>query len=186
MIARVQMGFPFDSALPRDVVTINPHYNTANPQPLLDHLKSALTAYIGTAGHSFTLKAYDARAKPPSYPVATASYEGTIPNSGAPREVALCLSYYAQYNRPTYRGRLYLPVTWFAPQPNVRPSTSVQQAVIDFMPVLAHSLPQGDFWTLWSPRRQLDAQVTDVWCDDEWDTVRSRGLRGTNRLTAKV
>ena len=28
--------------------------------------------------------------------------------------------------------------------------------------------------------------VTNVWVDDEWDTIRSRGLKSTSRVTATV
>ena len=186
-VFRVQMAFPFDTALPADVVTINPHYNGSDAQALANALAANLKATTYVALHPFTIKVYDAKQKPPSYPLATATQSGTPPNSGIPREVAVCLSYYAVYNRPRFRGRLFLPPTWFTAVANVRPSGTLQQAVVDFSTdVLTKALPGGTFWTVYSPTQGTDAQVTDVWCDDEWDTVRSRGLKATNRITKKV
>lgn len=186
MIIRVQMNFPFDSALPRDVISINPHYNGGDAQALVDHLKSAIAATTFGSTAQFHLKAYDARKAPPSYPLAVSDHAGAIPTSGGPREVALCLSYFAQHNRPRFRGRLYLPPSWFGSVFNARPPGAVQQAVVDFAQVIGHGLPQGTFWTVYSRVSDSDAQVTDVWCDDEYDTIRSRGLRGTSRVTATV
>lgn len=186
MIARVQIGFYFDSSLPRDVVTINPHYNTNTPQALCDQLKSNIIASVtGGALNWFTIKAYDAMLPPPSYPVASSSNVVAAPATSHPREVALCLSYYAGWNRPSFRGRLYIPGTLIPGAQGLRPTTPQQQAVIDFAHnVLNHQLPSGTFWTVWSPTHKTDAQVTNVWCDDEWDIVRSRGLKGTSRITA--
>lgn len=184
----VQMQFPFDSALPKDVVQITPHFFGDNPQALVTALANNLKATTYVATHPFTIKAYDASAKPPSYPLAVATQTGTPQNSGIPREVALCLSYYTTYNRPRYRGRLFLPPTWFTAVANVRPSGAIQSAVIQFATdVLTKALPAQHNWCVWSDVEGKNmGQVTDVWCDDEWDTIRSRGLKATNRVTGKV
>ena len=53
--------------------------------------------------------------------------------------------------------------------------------------VLTKSLPANHNWVVWSQKlRKSQGGVSDVWCDDEWDTVRSRGLKATTRTTAKV
>jgi hypothetical protein len=41
-------------------------------------------------------------------------------------------------------------------------------------------------WVLRSPTDKAFKPITDVWVDDEWDTMRSRGLRATQRITAKT
>lgn len=185
-VFRVQLNFPFDSTLPRDKVSINPHYNGSDPQQLADALKANLIAYNPVTTAPFDIKVYDAKKAPPSYPLATASQSGTPPASSTPREVAICLSYYAQWNRPRYRGRLYLPAWWFTATVNVRPSGAIMTAALGFAnSVLTKTLPAGTFWTVYSGVGGFDAQVTDIWCDDEWDTIRSRGLRATTRQTAK-
>src|SRR4051812_33177742 len=185
-IFRAALQFPYDSSLPEDVMNINPHYNGSDPQALANALKANLIAYSPTALSPFTIKVYDAKKAPPSYPLATATQTGTPKSSDMPREVAICLSYYAQFNRPRFRGRLYLPASWFTATPTVRPAAGVLTGVLGFASsVLNRTLPGGTFWTVYSPTAGTDAQVTDVWCDDEWDTVRSRGMKPTTRQTAK-
>jgi hypothetical protein len=186
MVARVQIAFQMDTAFPRDAITINPHYNTASPQALVDQLKTNIIAHAQNGALNwFTIKAYDAHQPPPSYPVAEADNVVAPHVTASPREVALCLSYYAQFNRPGFRGRLFLPGFLIAGAQALRPSAAQQQAVIDFAHlVINNALPSGTFWTCYSPTHKTDAQVTNVWCDDEWDTVRSRGMRPTTRISA--
>ncbi len=187
-IYRVQMAFPFDSALPKDLVTINPHFNAPDPSALLAALKANLIAWVAVGTHPFTLKAYDAATPPPSYPVATAQQLGTPMPSAGPREIALCLSYYTTYNRPRYRGRLYIPYTWLGGQAQMRPSqTQIDNAIAFKTEVLAKALPATANWVVWSHvEKKSMGGVSDVWVDDEWDTMRSRGLLPTTRTTAKV
>lgn len=187
-IYRVNMAFQYDGALPKDAISINPHFNASDPAALLAALKANLIAYNPVTANPFVLKAYVAGADPPNYPVATASQTGTPASSGMPREVALCLSYFTTYNRPRYRGRLYLPAWWFTAVLNTRPSGAIMSAALDFAPkVLTKSLPAQANWVMWSHRdKKSQGGVTDLWCDDEWDTIRSRGLSSTTRTTAKV
>jgi hypothetical protein len=180
------MSFPFDGSLPRDAVQINPHYFGDDPQALVNALSTNFAATTFGALKPHTFKAYDALKPPPSYPLATKTVTGTPPNSGIPREVAICLSYYTTYNRPRYRGRLYLIPTWFTSVANVRPSGAIQQAALDFAhEVLTKSLPANTDMVVFSKvEGKAMGGVSDFWVDDEWDTVRSRGLRGTTRLPA--
>jgi hypothetical protein len=39
-------------------------------------------------------------------------------------------------------------------------------------------------WSVHSPTAGTTEKVEHYWCDDEWDTVRSRGLRATTRQQA--
>jgi hypothetical protein len=183
VIAKASIGFQYDSSLPRDVVTITPHYNCDDPAALADWLKSQLNSQPYIVGKPFTIKVYDAKKAPPSYPLATVTNPGTPPTSGLPREVAICLSFYGTWNRPTYRGRLYLPASWFTSVSQVRPTGAIVTAALNFADVLGKNMPSGMFWTVYSRKKGTDAQVTDAWVDDEWDTVRSRGLRPTTRQT---
>lgn len=184
---RVAMRFPFDSTLPRDEITVNPHFSGTDPQQLLNALKTNLDNFAATAGKPYTLKAYDATKAPPSYPLATITNPGSAPGSNAPREIALCLSYFSTYNRPRYRGRLFLPSSWLTSSPLLRPSTTVMNNAMTFATeVLTKSLPQATNWIVWSKTAGQGYGVTDFWVDDEWDTVRSRGLRPTTRVTGKV
>lgn len=109
------------------------------------------------------------------------------------REVALCLSFYANRNIPRRRGRLYLgPV---APATE-RPSDGFLNAALAMGDAFAALGGIDIDWGVFSPtdwreHPTNDAEdffypVTDCWCDDEWDTVRSRGRKATKRLTRQT
>jgi hypothetical protein len=184
---RVSMTFPYDSTLPRDVISLNPHFSGDDPNALLQALDANLKAWSVVAAKPYTLKAYDALKAPPSFPLATVTQSGTTPNSSFPREVALCLSYYSTYNRPRYRGRLYLPLAWISGAPTKTPTALDMQSCLDFATkVLTKSLPANTNWVVYSRVDRKAYGVSDIWCDNEWDTVRSRGLKATTRTTAKV
>lgn len=185
---RVSISVNADTALPADVLTVNPHYNGADPDALVQALKANCIAYSPIGTRPFTIKAYDALKAPPSFPLATASQTGTITASQCPRELSLCLSYFTTYNRPRFRGRLYIPATWLTSAPAVRPTAGLMTAVLGFATnVLTKSLPTQTVWCVYSPtEKKSQGAVTDIWCDDEWDTVRSRGMKSTTRQTAKI
>lgn len=187
-IYRVSMSFPYDSTLPKDVVTVNPHYNATDPDALLQALKTNLIATSYVSNHPFTLKAYDAAKAPPSFPLATVTQNGTAPSTSIPREIAICLSYYTTYNRPRFRGRLYLPAVWFTTAPAGRPTGTIMSGVLGFAQnVLTKSLPAQANWVVWSNvEKKAQGGVSDIWCDDEWDTMRSRGLKAVTRQTATI
>lgn len=187
-VYRVSMQFPMDSALPRDRITVNPHFFGDNADALLDALKVNLLAWPATSLAPFILKAYDAADPPPSYPLATAEQAGTPVTSSQPREIALCLSYYTGFNRPRYRGRLYLPAQWLGGSPGLRPTVAQRNEAIAFATnVLNVNLPSAHNWVLWSTvEHKSQGGVSNVWVDDEWDTIRSRGLRATTRTELAI
>lgn len=186
-IYRATIAFPMDSALPRDEICINPHYSGTDAQLLANSLKANLIAcsYVATA--PFKIKVYDATKAPPSYPLATAEQVATPRNSSTPREVALCLSYYAQFNRPTFRGRVYLhPILFGGGAIDVRPSGTQRTNALSWKGVLGTGLPPSTYWGVYSRKTGGMSQITNVWVDDEWDTMRSRGMRSTTRTTATL
>lgn len=182
------MSFPADGTLPRDNITLNPHFNGDNADALLGALQANLNAWAPTAGKAYVLKAYDANQLPPSYPLATRTQTGTNFVTTCPRENAICLSYYTTFNRPRFRGRLYLPGFWISQSPGQRPTPTQRDLVISFgKDVLAKSLPPAHNWIVWSKtERKAQGGVSNVWVDDEWDTVRSRGLKATTRTLATI
>lgn len=186
-IYRVSLQFPFDSALPRDVISINPHFSGTDPDALASALQANLNSYGPTTTKPYTIKVYDAQKAPPSFPLATRTLAGTPPVSQMTREVALCLSYYSTYNRPRYRGRLYLIPSWFTGVATLRPSAGTMTAALGFVTgVLTKSLPQAHNWVVYSKVGNQAYGVSNYWVDDEWDTIRSRGLRSTTRQLGVV
>jgi hypothetical protein len=184
-VCRAQIGFAADSALPRDVMQINPHYETTDPQALANSLKAKMIAnpQVGNV-MPFTIKVYDAQAPKPSYPIAEAANGTGFLATVQPREIAVCLSYYSGNNRPNSRGRLYLPMWMIGGATDLRPSSTQMQKVLDWGAIFKDGLPASTFWVVYSRKLNQRYTVTNYWCDNEWDTVRSRGLRATSRVTA--
>lgn len=184
---KVQISWPLDSALPRDRVAITPHYFGDNPGALANALKAnLLAARVGGATIPWELRVYDAQKAPPSYPLATASNPGTTPISSYPREVCLVLSCYSSYNRPRYRGRVYIPPMYITAARGARPTAQQISDALDWGGILGRNLPSQHNWEVWSPTDQTGRTISDYWVDDEWDIVRTRGLRGTTRQTGKI
>jgi hypothetical protein len=189
MQVRVQMGFPMNSALPRDVVTINPHYDTANVTALLTNLSNNIKNTPPMAGTTpFTLKAYDATKPPPNYPIASVTNGTGFTTPSYPPELSICLSYYATFNRPRFRGRLYIPIAFAAAgNPGARPSAGDRSTTAKWADILGKNLPLNDHWIVWSKvENSAQGAVSAWWVDDEWDHVRSRGLLSTARTTGTI
>lgn len=187
-VYRAQIGFPLDSGLPRDVVTINPHYSGDNAQGLADALKANLIANPNVAAlYPFTIKIYDAQKPKPNFPLANASNGTSFTSASIPRELALCLSYYAGVNRPRYRGRVYIPGALAgATNPVLRPTAGQITKAMSFGATLGKSLPSGHNWVVYSKTDNVARNISVYWVDDEWDIIRSRGMKGTSRQTGTI
>ena len=187
-IYRAQISFQLDSLLPRDAVTINPHFFGDNPGGLANALKNNLISNANVAqAFPFHIKIYDATKAPPSFPLAEAQNGTGSPSTSVPRELALCLSYYSTWNRPSYRGRLYIPGVFCGAQaPTLRPTTTMMGKAMSFAQTLSQNLPASHNWVVYSKKLGQSNGVTNYWVDDEWDIVRSRGLRGTTRNVGTI
>lgn len=185
-IYRAQISFAYDSAFPRDRITINPHFFGDNAQALADALKNNIAAHAGVPITEHTIKIYDAEKPPPSYPLATVTAGTGQSTTTGPREIALCLSYYSTWNRKSYRGRLYIPGHWLGGSYALRPSAGQITTALGMRTLFTQNMPAQHNWVVYSPKLKLANGVTHCWVDDEWDVMRSRGLKGTSRQTATV
>lgn len=183
-IYHAAINFTMDTLLPRDVVSIHPHFQSGpgNGQTIADNLKTQIKAVAGLNSVPFAIKVYDAQAPKPNYPLGTATNAGTAPTSVIPREIALCLSYYSGQNIPGRRGRLYLPQLLFGGGAAIRPTATQTTAVRDFANVFKTGYPASTKWCVFSRRQNAAYDIDNYWVDDEWDVVRSRGLKGTTRV----
>jgi hypothetical protein len=184
-IWKLQTSIWNDTLLPRDAFTITPHFNDqgvgTDPQGLCEDLAAAISAWCGPL-QQVTVKAYDAQGTPPVYPAGEdTAVLGNFGISSSPREVALCLSFFSTRNIPRQRGRLYIPGPLIGGQPGVVPSTNQQDKVAALVPIFTDLGGVDVDWCIWSRRDQVARPVTNWWIDNEWDTVRSRGLRATGR-----
>jgi hypothetical protein len=107
-----------------------------------------------------------------------------------PREVALCLSYYAERNLPRNRGRIYIG-PWTNGQMTERPAAATGTdplTILSNLRTLLANIGGVDVeWSVYSPTTpggitEQFKKITGGWQDDEWDTQRSRGLRATARF----
>lgn len=189
---RAQVAIWTDSVAPRDACVVNPCFHDLGTsdadglaQDILDEFQT-----VGPAGQ-IEVKLYDVTTPPPNPPLARKiEAVGTSPQAACPREVALCLSFYADSNVPRRRGRLFIPIHWIKAGTTaalgVRPSTGDRTTIGGIADKLANIGGVDVDWVVWSERSQQHHSVTNWYVDDEWDTVRSRGLRPTTRTIGTV
>lgn len=181
------------SVLPRDAAVNTVFFNdvgvTSDPDNIAQDVAQLYSDNLGTSP-KITVNVYEARATPPRSPEATHTIQpATIgPGNAYPREVALCLSFYGAHNRPRERGRIYIPL-YLQQGTNLaaRPSPGTRSRILAFATAPNSSFPDvggADVeWCVYSRTTGQVHPVTAGWVDDEWDTVRSRGLRATTRDT---
>ena len=183
---RASIWWQFDSAFPRDRVTVNPHFVGDNPGALADAIMTNLQGLPGGPTMTMGVKVYDALHAKPNPPLVERQVGVDFTFSSKNRDVALCLSYYSTYNRPRYRGRLYIPSEFLSGTIGVRPDTQQITDALNFRHVLTTGMPPNTNWVVYSKANGASYGVSNVWVDNEWDTQRSRGLRGTTRQVATV
>lgn len=184
---KLQVAFSRDTLFPADQLIITPHFNDSgvgtDPQGLCDDLADALDAWDQGTGR-LVVTAYDAQGTVPVYPQGEAIRNAALfPAATGCREVALCLSFFSEQNRPRNRGRLYIPCSIAGLSTGTpRPSLANRQKVADLVPIFAGLGGADVDWCVYS-RADDDAKtVTDWWVDDAWDIQRSRGLLPSTRL----
>lgn len=186
-IYRAQIAISADSALPRDQLVITPHYTGTDHLAIANQLKTAIKALSSMGSNpSFTINMYDAQGVPPHHPLSTVTNAGTTPNSTIPREVAVCLSYYATVNQPRRRGRVYLPASILGFVAGSRVAAGDLTIALAWGPALFKALPAGSAAVVFSRKDNAAYPITNYWVDNEWDTVRSRGLKSTTRSLGTV
>lgn len=188
-----------DSALPRDAMVCTAHFrHTAVDDVSIDYgtlatdLRNLLSPTWVKAGVETEVKLYNMGDTTPR-PVRGRAVinEGLHGETQQPREIALCLSYYAGRNLPRQRGRMYLPVALMstgATGLGNRPAQTWRDSALSLVTNVNKSFPDlggvNVQWCVYSPTDGELRTVTNAYVDDEWDTVRARGLRATTRTTA--
>jgi hypothetical protein len=194
MIVRAQVAVQMDSLFPRDALVITPHFSNAQLgggadwQDFASDLASSMGTYFAQGNaKQVNVKIYDAQGTVPVLPVGDATVSpGSAPAAGVPREVALCLSYYSGTNTPRKRGRLYVPVCAVGLTAQGRPDTFAMTRIGNLAGLLADAGGADVDWVLFSRLNNAAYSVSNWWVDNEYDTVRSRGLRATDRVLGTV
>lgn len=194
---RFQISYLPTGSPPRDA-SVNTFYldtdfdgsiNTDWDQLATDAANLFATHRVFPAAGAVTCKVYRMSDAPPREPVSTKTATVTQVASGGagPREVAYCLSYYADRNTPSRRGRMYIG-PWGKSEMSERPSFA--NDALHPLRKLANGISGlGGVNVQWVQHSQKTGEfhnVTNWWFDDEWDTQRSRGLRSTTRSTGTV
>ena len=196
---KFQITMPQVSTLPRDIISHTFHMQHLAPSLTdLDNIAQDAALlfqkhYGGdAAGMKVTCKVYDMGAGP--HVPKSEKTVGTLPwQAGCPREVALCLSFAKRANLPRERGRLYMSVGAYLGGSAIstiteRPNAFAINKVLELYSKSNESLPDlgAANWTfgVYSPTNDAFYKTETAWVDNEWDTVRSRGVRATTRVSS--
>lgn len=144
-----------------------------NYQSLGDDLAAIWRARPWCTGRFLDVRGYD-MADPEPRPQ---KYLGRTQTSGtpvsSPHQVALCLSYYADRNLPSSRGRIYTG-PWAV---GGEYATNAQiSGLIGLAGALAGLGGLNVDWSLYSPKTGTATRINHAWVDDSWDIIRSRKL----------
>lgn len=187
-IYRMQVAFGADTSFPRDRVVITPHFDDkgalTNPDSLCEDLADKMRLFTG-GGREISVKAYevtDIRSGPPKGEAIRDV--GLFPASPMPRELCICLSYYAGTNTARKRGRLYIPALMVGTTATARPTITQRNLVATLVPYFSGLGGADVDWVVYSRRDSIARKVSNYWIDDEWDIQRSRGMRPTTRTEA--
>lgn len=143
-------------------------------------------------GHNLKFLAADGSV--PNYPIFESAFALGFTPGGVdmPLEVSLCVSYANDSEtgvaRARRRGRIYLSGWQEVRNTNGRPDATAYEGLADAYNdyVDAVNLISGLTAGIWSRTNASVYAVERVWCDNEWDTVRSRGGKSTVRYSLTV
>ncbi len=201
---RAQIITRTSTDIPRDFITNTVHFDTkafdinaslvTNWESIANDLRNMFrdTRNYIPAGYGVEVKVYDLdqpQPRPIKHHAPWVAY-AQASGLGSPREVALCLSFRGNTSTKRTRGRIYVgPYNTTAG--NERPTLAMQNNVLALATGLANI---GSTNVDWCVRSTFPIVAGDMggtmhevqasWVDNEYDTVRSRGLRGTSRVTA--
>jgi hypothetical protein len=164
---------------------VTPHFKdvagSADPQSLCEDMLAGLEAITPITGE-VRVTAYDAQGTKPVYPEGDAIVRtGQVHATSNPRELAVCLSFYGERNVPRQRGRLYMPLFFVGVSAlGLRPPHAIAK-MSQYVDLLKNLGGVDIDWVVYSRTLNEAFSVTDWWVDNEWDVMRSRGLKGTAR-----
>lgn len=179
--------------IPRDAFTNTLYFNATGITPIdpvdLQEIAQDIAQVYSDAnifqGVRINVRMYDMADQTPRPILAEANVDRAGTYWTGDPEVALCLSYYGERNLPRSRGRIYLG-GFNAASITSRPAPAIMNAVLNLGKGLAEIGGENVSWRVYSPTNNTDEHIRHIWVNDEWDVVRSRGLRESTRVTADV
>lgn len=152
-----------------------------NYQTLGDDLWTIMAARSWNAGRFMDIRAYNMDEPGTKQNPREQKYlrTGTVAGTGVTgaHQVSVALSYYADRNLASKRGRIYTG-PWSATANQV--SAFQQNAVLALAPALANLGGINVDWSLYSPKNNTHTRITNAWVDSSWDIIRKRKLKATN------
>lgn len=191
----------FNTEVPRDNSVNVVHHTISdtgfNPavdyQNHADEIKTLFSGNNTTTGHMFnlykvrglTVKVYNMADPTPRPTHAVSTYVPTTWTTDTqlgPRNVSLCLSYYAGRNLPRQRGRIFLgPID--SADISLYPNSIIMANLLD----LGHGLfdigGENVAHVVYSVRDAAPHTISNYWVNNRWDTMRSRLEKETSRVT---
>lgn len=213
---RVQVVIPRVTGLAEDAVSNTFHFDkdegsAGNWLSGAQNISTRLQAFYqsqsqimsGVLGTSLIVKAYNPRDPKPQVPLFTQTHTWTHTSTALPSEVAVCLSFRAAamsgVAAARRRGRVFIgplagTVATGAPSSGeVRPSPTILEPLVNAGLALVLGGAGDPRLCIYSPTTHAvsnidDAfnDVEDVYADNSFDTVRSRGAAPNYRFTANV
>jgi hypothetical protein len=148
----------------------------------------------GVAQNGHVVKYYNAVTTTPNYPLFTNGFNLTVAPGAIdlPLEVSLCVSF-ANDSETTVsprrrRGRIYVSGWGEVDNTAGRPISGTYVGLADAYRDYAEAVNglAGAAAAIWSRTTGELYQIERVWCDNEWDTMRSRGGKSTARETYMI
>lgn len=192
-VVRAQCSCIINPTEPADTMMITPHFNftvgLGDYQDFAEELALALQGWqsVSSPARKWNVKLYDVAGAAPHYPLGDfTTPTGVTTELTWPRELALCLSFYSEHNRPRWRGRCYVCPGWMfsGTGMDVRPTQTVIDKVMALGVILKDAGGADVDWSVWSRADATARAVTTYWCDNEWDVQRRRGQKSTGRTVA--
>ena len=161
----------------RDIITNTLYFDTdlgvSEVEGLADDLRDIyadINIGLLATGYRVRVKAYEDPVNPPvGQPVYVTGYAaGYAAGASGPRDVALCLSYFAGSNTPRRRGRIYVG-PWPATVMAERPSGATRAKLGLLAEALSGLGGVNVQWVQYSPTTGDFSNVTDYFIDDEWE-----------------
>lgn len=153
-----------------------------------------LGALKGVAQNGHVVKYYNAVTTTPNYPLFTNGFNLTVAPGAIdlPLEVSLCVSFandsVTTVSPRRRRGRIYVSGWGEVDNTAGRPISGTYVGMADLYRdfVEAANALSGVSQCVWSRTDGTLYPIERVWCDNEWDTMRSRGGKSTARETYMI
>jgi hypothetical protein len=170
----------------RDWTTNVLHYSaaTTGPSAIGAAILSAFggTSRVQNTWWKTTVKVYDMSLPLHSPPVYTSSSNGLHTITPAPRQIALCLSFFSGLNVKGQRGRIYIG-PWAVSDMSEYATTTEMSLLITLAGLIKNPGGADVIHNIYHPKTGTHSNVSNYFVNNRWDTMRSRLPKETARQT---